>query len=99
MFVTPVLTSLVVVAKNQTSSNVGDETIVLNLKSGGYYGLNTVAVTVWNLIQEPKTVKEIRDAIIEEYEVESEECEQDLFVLLEELSVAGLIEVKNETTD
>lgn len=93
------LSSLVVVAENQASSNVDEETIILNLKSGAYYGLNNVGVIVWNLIQEPKTVKEIRDTILEEYDVESEQCSQDLFRLLKELSVAGLIKVKNETHD
>ncbi|MEM7760497.1 MAG: PqqD family peptide modification chaperone [Cyanobacteria bacterium P01_A01_bin.40] len=86
-------------AENQASSNVDEETIILNLKSGAYYGLNNVGVIVWNLIQEPKTVKEIRDTILEEYDVESEQCSQDLFRLLKELSVAGLIKVKNETHD
>ncbi|MEM9510783.1 MAG: PqqD family protein, partial [Cyanobacteria bacterium P01_E01_bin.35] len=64
-----------------------------------YYGLNNVGVSVWNLIQEPKTVMEIRDTILEEYDVESEQCSQDLFRLLKELSVVGLIKVKNETHD
>lgn len=91
------LSSLVVAAENQASSNIDQETIVLNFQSGGYYGLNEVCTSIWNLIQEPKKVEEIRDAILEEYEVESEQCSQDLLRLLQELSIAGLIKVSNET--
>ena len=89
--------SVVVVSNNLTASNLGTETIVLNLDSGGYYGLNDVGVTVWNLIQKPKMVEEIRDVILAEYEVEYEQCDRDLRKLIAELSAIGLVEVSNET--
>jgi hypothetical protein len=53
-----------------------------------------VGATVWNFIQTPKTVEEILDLILQEYEVDSAQCEQDLLVLLEELLASDLIEVK-----
>jgi hypothetical protein len=40
-------------------------------------------------------VQEIRDAILREYEVSSEQCERDLFTLLGELSAKGLVEVRD----
>ncbi|MEM7590114.1 MAG: PqqD family protein [Cyanobacteria bacterium P01_A01_bin.83] len=89
----------VFVSKNITASNLGTETIVLNLDSGGYYGLNDVGVTVWNLIQNPITLEEIRDALLAEYEVEYEQCDRDLRKLIAELSAIGLVEVSNETTN
>ncbi len=49
------------------------------------------------MIQEPRTVHEVRDALLEEYEVEPERCECELLALLQELTVKGLIEVKGET--
>ena len=91
--------SVVVVSNNLTASNLGTETIVLNLDSGGYYGLNDVGVTVWNLIQNPKTVAEIRDVVLAEYEVEYEQCDRDLRQLIAELSSNGLVEVNNETNN
>ena len=47
------------------------------------------------MIQEPRRVDEIRDAIVEEYAVEPERCERDILKLLQELAAAGLIEVKD----
>lgn len=91
--------SVIKVSKNSTASNLGTETIVLNLDSGKYYGLNDVGVAVWNLIQNPKTVEEIRDAVLAEYEVKYEQCNRDILKLIEELSTIGLIEVSNEKTD
>jgi hypothetical protein len=89
-------TSTVVVTKDQVSCDLSGEAAILNLKSGVYFGLNTVGASIWKLIQEPKTVKEIRDSILEEYDVESGRCEQDILEILQELSTNGLIEIVDE---
>lgn len=79
--------------KKTVHCDVEDETVILGLKDGVYYGLNNSGAFIWNLIQEPKTITEIRDAILEEYNVEKDICEQDLMKLLHELLDKGLIEV------
>jgi hypothetical protein len=86
--------STVVAARDQVSSDLGKEVAILDLKAGVYYGLDDVAARIWNLIQEPRTVNEIRDILLEEYEVEPERCERDLLALLERLAAEGLIEAK-----
>jgi coenzyme PQQ synthesis protein D (PqqD) len=91
------LQTTVIVSSQQVSCPLGDEAAVLNLKNSVYYGMNPVGATVWNLLKQPKTVAEIRDAIIEEYEVEEARCEQDLLTLLEQMRSEGLIEVRGET--
>jgi coenzyme PQQ synthesis protein D (PqqD) len=93
------LQTTVVVSSQQVSCPLGDEAAILNLKNNMYYGMNPVGATVWNLLKQPKTVAEIRDVIVEEYEVEEERCEQDLFTLLEEMRSQGLIEVRGEARD
>ena len=90
--------SLVTIAKEQISCDLAGETVVLNYKDGVYYGLDTIGAFVWGLIQQPKTVSEIRDSIINEYVVDPKPCEKDLVVLLEQLASKGLVEVKNEKT-
>lgn len=88
--------SIVVTASDQVSSDLGGEAVILNMESGVYHGLNEVGARVWNLIEQPKTVKEIKDILVEEYEVEPQICQNDLFALLKDLQAAGLIEVKND---
>ncbi|HTC63024.1 MAG TPA: PqqD family peptide modification chaperone [Candidatus Saccharimonadales bacterium] len=87
--------SVVVAAKDQVSCDLAGEAAILNIKSGVYYGLDQVGARIWNLMQEPREVLEIQNAITGEYEVEPEKCAQDLMVLLEKLLAEGLIEVKN----
>jgi hypothetical protein len=85
-----------VVSKDQISCDLAEETAILDVKLGIYYGLNTVGTRIWKLIQEPRPVYEVRDALLEEYEVEPERCERDVFALLQELASKGLIEIKDD---
>jgi hypothetical protein len=91
------VSSSVVVANDQVSSDLGGEVAILHLEAGMYYGLEEVGARIWNLIQEPKPVEEIRDILVSEYEVEPDRCESDLIILLTRLADEGLIEVRDET--
>lgn len=86
--------SVISVTKDAVHCDVEDEVVILGLKDGVYYGLNPVGAFIWGLIQEPKNVADIRDAILEEYDVSREVCETDLMELLTELSDKGLVEIE-----
>ena len=88
--------SIIVASKEQVSSELSGEAVILDLKSGVYYGLNEVGASIWTLLQQPKTVGEIQKAILEEYAVEPEQCDRDIHALLQDLAAQGLIEVQNE---
>jgi hypothetical protein len=89
------LQTTVMVTSQQVSCPLGDESAILNMKNSVYYGVNPVGATVWNLLKEAKTVGQIRDAILNEYEVDEVRCEKDLFALLEEMRSEGLIAVRD----
>ena len=88
--------SLVVASKDNVSCSLGDEAAILHMRSGTYYGLDPVGARVWSLLEKPRTVEELRAALLEEYEVEPQRCEGDLLALLEKLLTEGLIEVRSE---
>ncbi len=87
--------SIVVAAPDQVSCPLGDESAILNLSNTIYYGLNPVGSSVWSLLQKPRTVGELRDALLQEYDVEADRCERDLLDLLERMCAEGLIQVRN----
>jgi len=86
----------VVAVSDQVSCTLEDEAVVLHLGKGVYYGLNPVGATVWNALQQPKTVSELVEIVTREFDVEAGRCENDLFDLLGGLEDAGLIEVRRE---
>ena len=87
--------SIIVASEAPVSAELAGEAVILNPDSGMYYGLNEVGARIWELIQEPKTVSQIRDAIVAEYEVEPERCESDILGLLQDLAAKELVEVKD----
>jgi hypothetical protein len=85
--------SIVIAASEQVSCLLGDESAILNLKNTVYYGLNPVGARVWSLLQRPRRISELRDALLEEYEVDADSCERDLLELLQKMRAEGLIEI------
>jgi hypothetical protein len=87
--------SVVVAAREQVSCPLGEESAILNLKNSVYYGMNPIGTRVWNLLKEPRTIAELRDTLLSEYEVDAKLCERDLLDLLEKMKGEGLIEVQS----
>jgi len=88
------LHTIVVAASEQVSCPLGEESAILNLKNSVYYGMNPVGARVWNLLKQPTSIAELRNALLEEYEVEATRCGDDLLALLETMRSEGLIEVR-----
>ena len=79
-------------AKDVMIVDLSDEAVILNTDNWVYYGLNGMGYGIWNMIQEPKRIDELKSMITREYDVESEVCEQDLFAFIREMESQGLVE-------
>lgn len=80
----------------QLSSDMNGEAVILDLQSGGYYGLNEVGSFIWQFVQERKTIGEVRTAVLNEFEVAPDICDRDLTQLIKELESKHLITVVHE---
>jgi len=69
------------------------ETVLLNLNTGVYFGLDPVGTRIWHLIQEQQSLQKVLDALLDEYDVTNDQCAQDLFSLVALMQEKGLIEV------
>jgi hypothetical protein len=88
--------SIVVASPDQVSSDLSGESVILNLKSGTYFGLNEVGSSIWQFIQEPKTVSDVCESILAEYDVDAQTCEAEVQALLIDLLAAQLVEIRDE---
>lgn len=86
--------TLVTASENQVSSVLGEEEVILNLENGMYYGLNPVGARVWQLIQEPRSVDDICNVLLDEFDVERQQLYQDVVALLQELKQEQLIQIE-----
>lgn len=75
-------------------AEVDGELVALHVDKGTCYGFNATATRIWALIEQPKLMSQLRDALLAEYDVDPETCAQQLSELLAELEEDGLIEMK-----
>ncbi|HSI52905.1 MAG: PqqD family protein [Ramlibacter sp.] len=72
---------------------VGDETVLLDLASGNYYGLDPVGARIWQLLSDGKTLAQACEVLLAEYDVTRAALEQDVERLVAELGAKGLLTV------
>ena len=67
------------------------ETVLLNLESGVYYGLDAVGTRVWQLLQEGRTITSVCDVMAGEYDVSPDVLREDVSRLVSELCERGIV--------
>jgi hypothetical protein len=85
--------SLIKRSTDQIACDMGGEVVILDLKSGNYYGLDAVGARVWELIEAPTALADIRRIIMDEYEVDAETCERDILAFVNQMQAVGIVEV------
>lgn len=86
------LTDRLSASSDVIAREVGGETILLDLASGNYFGLDPVGTRVWQLIEEEGcTLGEACDVLVGEYDVAHAELEKDLLALAENMADQQLI--------
>ena len=84
-------TSKVTIPAQVMARLVGEEIVILDLASGTYFGLDPVGARIWELMGEGRTLAEICATMLEEYEVERAQLEEDVLRLAAELAERGLV--------
>lgn len=70
---------------------VGDETVLLDLASGMYFGVDGVARTIWESISEGHSLGEAAAVIASEYDVDAARAEADVIEFVSKLVERGLL--------
>ncbi len=71
----------------------GEQSVVLNLQTGRYHGLNSTGRRMFELLEETGTVEGIVAQLAKEYDHPEPEIAADLIDLCAELSERGLLEL------
>lgn len=70
------------------------ESVLLNLKTGVYLGLDRLGTRIWQLLQEDGALSKVVEVILQEYDVTPERFGQDLLSLVGQMEQQGLVEVR-----
>ncbi len=77
-------------------SRVDDEMVLLDGKSGKYFGINAVGRRIFELLSENPDKKAVLETLMEEYDVEEDRLRADIDRFLSELKERGLAETDEE---
>jgi hypothetical protein len=86
--------SRVVATDEQVSAELAEETVILSMRDGHYYGLEGVGSRVWGMLGEPREFGELVDTVVAEFEVDAGTAAVDLTALFVDLERRGLVTVE-----
>jgi hypothetical protein len=72
---------------------IGDEAVILNLKSELYLGLNPVGTRTWSVLHSAPTIEAAYELLLNEFDVEPQRLREDMNEFLDQLLEQGLIEL------
>jgi hypothetical protein len=70
---------------------VGDETVLLDLESGIYFGLDGVGKKIWESLAGGESLGRVVTIIVDQYEVEEAQAQADVLEFANELVQRGLL--------
>jgi len=74
-------------------SDLEGESVILNLKSERYYGLDNVGTRFLTLLSTSESIEQAFEALLAEFDVEADTLRLDLTNLLVDLREQGLVEI------
>lgn len=87
------LDSCVARPKDLPTAEISGEIVMMNLEKGKYFALDSVGSRIWELLEPPKTVRDIIRNLLEEYEVDARVCEEQVLEFMGKLYGEGLLEL------
>ena len=81
------------VSPNALYRELQGETVLLQLDSGEYFGLDQVSTRIWQLIVETGDLAAVEAAMLKEFDVEPAVLEKDLARIVDDLVARKLIEL------
>ena len=71
---------------------IAGESLLLNLESERYFGLDAVGTRIWHLVTTSGSIQSAYESLLGEYEVEAEQLRRDVQNLVGNLVENGLLE-------
>jgi hypothetical protein len=70
---------------------VDSEALLIHLSSGDYFSLDSVGTRIWENIDGSRTIQDLVDLVLEEYNVDRDQAVSDVLRLVEQLADEGLV--------
>lgn len=82
------------VAENVLIRELEGESVLLNLDTESYFGLDDVGTRMWSALTSSETIEASYEHLVGEYDVSNKQLRKDLESLVKELIEHGLVEIE-----
>ena len=79
-------------------TDIDNETVMMDIEQGRYFGLNETGTRIWALLAQPIVIGDLYDQLTAEFDVPPEQCEQEVFDFLGSLLTRGLLQVEEDAS-
>jgi hypothetical protein len=78
------------------AANLGEELALLDMAKGAYLGFNATAAHLWRLLDEPRTLDGLCQAMMLEFDVDAARCRGEVEELLGQLVADGMVKIRDD---
>ena len=79
--------------KEVIQSRIGDEIVMLDVESGFYFGLNSVASVIWDMMKEEVGLEFMIPELMKKFDIDRATCELDTLELINQMVEKKIIRV------
>jgi hypothetical protein len=84
--------SIISISPDVMIRKVGEESVLLDLKTERYLGLDDVSARFWDILTSGRSIQSAYETLLAEFEVDPDQLTQDLDDFVQELIQLGLVE-------
>lgn len=93
---TELFSQRVVVAENILMRELDGESVILDLSSENYFGLDEIGTRMWQILVSSGSIQDAYEILLQEYEVDPEQLQLDVQELVSQLIESGLMQFEKD---
>lgn len=90
--------TLVIRSEEPVAVEVDRTVVMMSIDQGRYFGLEGVGPRIWSLLEQPRSFRQLCEALESEFEVAPDDCRREVSTFLEELRRAQLVRFRDSAT-
>ena len=88
--------TLITRVKNELTSELDGEVIMMNTDIGKYFNFNKTASAIWIFLEKPATFEKLCDYLVSIFDISREQCDNEALEFIKQMFFYKLLEIQND---
>ena len=80
--------------KDILANEVGNDTVMMSIEKGKYYGTNKTGSYIWKILDIPMTFGDLCSRLAADFNITTAKCAEDMLPFIEQMEKEGIIDLK-----